>query len=551
LADIAPWLSTFRQILLVAGLRWKILRNSLRRKHSRLDFIGAIVLGILAVMFVAGVGFAFFAGARGLVLTDRTEWLDLLFWSIFLWWQLFPIFVAAFGTSFDFRVMLRFPMNLSAYYVIGLAYGFADFAALSSMCWLGAIVAGCGTASITMLPAVLSAAILFALFNVTLERLVGSWFERLLAYRRTRELFFALFILFMVCLQLVGPFLNRYGDVIAPWAVRLSPYTSFLPPSLAGRASMASMAHNFAIVLLYFGGLCAYVFVFSALLWKRYAVAYRGEVLSESPPSESTVRKITNRESRHKLLPKPRLFPDVAAVIRKEFHYLMRNGFATALLLLPPLLVLILISQGSLAHFGGGQKRIPTDMFFPGLMAYIILILMAPAYNSFAYENTGVQTYFMTPIRFRAVLLGKNLVQGCLIFAELFLCILAFSVRVGLPSQPVLLATLAAIAFTVIGQLSIANWSSLSFPRKLAFGQMHGQRQSGMAVLVAFGAQIVLFGISSIILMAGRWTGDRWLPAEAFTLLAAAATAGYVASLDALSSFAEKKKETLIEALCR
>jgi hypothetical protein len=549
LADLTPRLWTFRQILWVAGLRWRILRNSFRRKHSRLDLIGTIVLSILAVVFVAGVAFAFFAGARTLVLTERMEWLDLLFWSVLLWWQLFPIFVAAFGASFDFRNMLRFPMSLSGYYVIALAYGFADFAALSSLCWLGSIVAGCATASITMLPAVSIAAILFALFNVTLERLISSWFERLLAFRRTRELFFALFILFMVSLQLVGPFLNRYGDVIAPWVVRLSPYLSFLPPSLPGRASVAFMEHKFGMVLLYFGGLSGYVFVFNALLWNRHAAAYRGEVLSESAPSESAASKDKADESLYEGVPWPS--PYVAAVIRKEFRYLMRNGFATALLLLPPLLVLILISQGTLAHFGGGRNRIPTDMFFPGLMAYIILVLMAPAYNSFAYESTGVQTYFMTPIRFRTVFLGKNFVQGCLILAELLLCIIAFSVRVGLPSRPVFLATLAAIVFTVIGQLSIANWSSLSFPRKLAFGQMHGQRQSGMAVLVAFGAQIVLFGISAIVLMAGQWTGERWLPAEAFTLLAAAATAGYFASLDALTSFAERKKETLIEALCR
>jgi hypothetical protein len=138
-----------------------------------------------------------------------------------------------------------------------------------------------------------------------------------------------------------------------------------------------------------------------------------------------------------------------------------------------------------------------------------------------------------------------------LIVTELTLCIVAFYYRVGLPSAPIFTATLAAIVFTVVGQLSIANWSSLSFPRKLAFGQVHGQRQSGMAVLVAFGAQILLFGISSLILGMGRWTGDRWLPAKAFALLAAAAVGGYVASLDALTSYAEKKKEKLIEALCR
>jgi ABC-2 type transport system permease protein len=198
-----------------------------------------------------------------------------------------------------------------------------------------------------------------------------------------------------------------------------------------------------------------------------------------------------------------------------------------------------------------GSKGVSPELFFPGLMAYIVLILMAPAYNSFAYENAGVQTYFTAPLRFRVVLLGKNFVQVCLIVTELTLCIAAFCYRVGTPSAPIFLATLAGIVFTVIGQLSIANWSSLSFPRKLAFGQVHGQRQSKMAVLIAFGAQLLLFGISSLVLTLGRWTGDRWLPAEAFAVLAAAAVGGYVASLDSLTSYAEKKKENLIEALSR
>ncbi len=48
-----------------------------------------------------------------------------------------------------------------------------------------------------------------------------------------------------------------------------------------------------------------------------------------------------------------------------------------------------------------------------------------------------------------------------------------------------------------------------------------------------------------------RWTGDKWLPAEVFAFLAAAAIAGYSSSLNPLAVLAEKKKETLIEALSR
>jgi hypothetical protein len=123
--------------------------------------------------------------------------------------------------------------------------------------------------------------------------------------------------------------------------------------------------------------------------------------------------------------------------------------------------------------------------------------------------------------------------------------------RVGLPSLPRLVATLAAIVFSIVGQLTLANWSSLNFPRKLEFGRMGGRSQSGMAVLVAFGSQILIGAISALILLTGRWLENPWLPVEAFAFLAVAAVAGYAASLDAMTQLAERKKEVLIEALCR
>ena len=550
MADVAGRVSIAEQIWLVAALRWRLLRNSLRRKHNRLDLIGLILVSVLASVFVLGMCFAFFWGAYNFISTGRGGWLGFMFWGVFLWWQFFPILVAGFGASFEYRTLLRFPLSHLAFYVIGLAYGLADLAAVASLCWLLCMTAGAAVASASVLPAMILVVALFVLLNVTMERLLGSWLERLLSRRRTRELFFALFLLFIVSLQLIGPMLNRYGDSAVPWATRVLPYLAPLPPSLVGRAIAAAAIGDFREAGVAIGGISLYVMLFSALLWLRFGMQYRGEELSESQtPVRNVERGVTRVQTHSEVL--GFVSPQIAAVIRKEFRYLMRNGFAALLLLLPPMVVFILISQSTLARFSNASRGMAPEFFFPGLMAYIIFILMAPAYNAFAYESTGIQAYFMAPLRFRDVFLGKNFVQVCLILTELVLCMAAFGYRVGLPSLSIFLATCAAIVFTVIGQLSIANWSSLSFPRKLAFGQMHGQRQSGMAVLVAFGAQILLFGISAVVLLLGRWTGDRWLPAQAFALLAAAAIAGYIAALDALTRFAEKKKETLIEALCR
>jgi len=549
-ADVIQLPGLARQIRLVAGLRWRILRNSLRRKNNRMDLIGLIFSGVFGALLVLGLSVAFYFGANTFLSSGRASWLACLFWAIFVWWQLFPVFVAGFGTSFEFRTLLRFPLSLSTFYLIGLAYGLADFSAIAALCWLLAMTLGATVAIPELLPAMLLLCGLFVLMNVTLERLIGSWLERLLARRRSREIFLAIFVLLMVSVQFISPLLQRYGSVAKPWIGRLLPYFAPFPASLAGRAIAGAAGHQYGELLFGAAGLLAYVLLFSGLLWLRFASQYAGEELSETAaPARAVARPAAAPIEQPDTL--SLLAPQVAAVVRKEFRYLTRNGFAFLTLLLPPLLVLLFSSQISMLGADGHSRKVSPDLFFPGMMAYLILILMAPAYNAFAYEGRGIQTYFTAPLRFRNVFLGKNLMLVSVLVLEIVMSMAVLAFRVGLPSTPRFVATLAAIVFTVVGQLVIANWSSLSFPRKLEFGQMRGQRQSGMAVLVAFGAQIVLGSMSATILFAGRWTGNLWLPAEIFAFLAAAAVGGYSASLDALTKLAEEKKESLIEALCR
>lgn len=550
MADVVQLPGVWEQIRLVAGLRWRILANNLRKKHNQWDLIGMIFAGIFGGLFVIGLCFAFCFGAYSFLSGGREAWIALLFWAIFLFWQFFPIFTAGFGAGFEFRTLLRFPLSLRAFYVIGLAYGLADFAAIASLCWLTAMILGAAVANASVLPAMLLISALFVLMNITLERMIGSWLERILARRRGREMFFALFILFAVSVQFINPLLQRYGRTAQPWVRHLLPYLSVFPPSLAGRAIAGAAQNHFADTLVGVVGISAYMLLFSLLLWLRFATQYRGEELSETAaPARAVVRPVSRTAEQSDAL--RLLTPQVAAVLRKEFRYLTRNSFAFFLLIMPPVFVLLFTTQFAGRHPTATKHPVSAEFFFPGMMAYLILILMAPAYNSFAYDGKGIQTFFTSPVSFREVFLGKNLLQAGMLTFELILSMVAFSYLVGLPSLPVLLATLAAIIFNVTGQLAIANWSSLCFPRKLNFGQMRGQRQSGMAVLVSFATQIILGGISAPILFMSRWTSDRWLPLEVFAFLAAAAIAGYSSSLDPLASLAEKKKETLIDALSR
>ena len=237
--------------------------------------------------------------------------------------------------------------------------------------------------------------------------------------------------------------------------------------------------------------------------------------------------------------------------MRKEFHYLTRNGFSFITLILPPVMVVFFSMQFAGNNSPLKEHGLPPQTFFPAVMAYLILILLSPAYNSFAFEGHGIQSYFMAPVRMRDILLGKNLFLVCVVIVELTISLGVLVWRIGFPGSPLFLSTIAAAAFAVMGQLTIANWSALSFPKKMEIGKLKGQRNSGVAVWTAFGVQILLGGIATVVLLAGRWSGNPWLPAVLFAGLTAGALGGYVASLDPLSILAERKKELLIETLCR
>ena len=550
MADLASGPGLLEQIRLVSQLRWRVLRNNLRKKSRRLDLIGVVISSIIGTIFVAGISLVFFLGIRAMLANHSEKYFGLLFLALLVWWQIFPIMIAGFSPQFTFRTLLRFPMKLSAFYLISIAYGLADSAAIAATVWMLAMVLSTVISLPSAAPIMLLACLLFIALNVTIERLVGAWLEKLLAKRRSREIFFAIFIFSMICLQFLNPVLQKYGNRIRPFVQWMLPYLWLLPSSMAGDAVSDFIAHGWGSVLLKLAGLSLYVLFFSAFLWRRNAKLFAGEDLGESAAPAATARRALAQDSLGNglfaFLP-----AQVLAVFSKELDYLRRSSFLFFSLFIPPVMVFYFSFLFSSIHSSSFKSGLSPDFFFPGMMAYLVLMLMAPSYNSFAYEGRGIQTYFTSPVKFSDILLAKNLVTLLILFSEIAVCAALIGWRSKFPSPPIFLATIAAVVFSVIGQLTIANWSSLSFPRKIEFGKMQGQRNSGMSALILFAVQITFGVISGVILFSGRWTGNPWLPAEVFTVLAAVSVAGYFAALKSFSTFAESKKEILIDALCR
>ena len=550
MADVIRMPGVMEQLRLVAGLRWNLLKNGLRRKNNRWDLIGIILAAAGSAVMMVGLCVAFYVGAYFFLTKGRARWMSLLYWGIFLWWQVVPILVAGFGANFEFRKLLRFPLSLRAFYILGLGYGFADFAAVSSICWIASMLVATAVGRAQLLPVMMMGSALFILVNVTLERLIGSWLEKIFANRRARELLVGLFVLSMVSMNFLNVGLQRWGDRgTRPRIVYLVSYISWLPGSLAGNALAAANAGDSRALLLTIAGSLVWLAATSGLLWRRYQAQYLGEELSESAAPAAGKRE-TRRRTALSVFPSF-LSPPVAGVMRKEFHYLTRNGLSFLSLIVPPAMVIFFTLEFAGSNSQIKEHGLSPQLFFPAAMAYLILILLSPAYNSFAFEGHGIQSYFMAPVRMRDILVGKNLFLVCVVMAELVISLGVLIWRIGFPGFPLFFSTIAAAAFAVVGQLTIANWSALSFPKKMEIGKMKGQRNSGVAVWTAFGVQILIGGIATVVLLAGRWYGNAWLPVVLFGGLTAAALGGYVASLDPLSILAERKKELLIETLCR
>src|SRR5262250_1350007 len=128
-----------QQLRLVAWLRWRSLRNGLRSKNRRMDVLGIIVSALFSSILVLGIAVALFIGTKYIFAEHRETYLSLVFLALLLWWQLFPIMLAGFAPQFSFKSLLRFPLDFRTFYLVGLAYGLADAAALAVLIWMGAM----------------------------------------------------------------------------------------------------------------------------------------------------------------------------------------------------------------------------------------------------------------------------------------------------------------------------------------------------------------------------------------------------------------------------
>jgi len=539
------------QLTAIAELRWRMFVNGLRSKRGKMELVSRVIV-TAAFSFGGFGGFAAAAGTAWYVVSQgKAEYLALILWPIFFFWQVFPVMATAFTNNPDSGELLRFPLSYRSYFLIRLAYGYFDPAsALGSVALFGVLL-GTSVARPALFPWALLVLLTFALFNLVLMQTVFAWLERWLAQRRTREILGVLFILSMLSFQLIGPAIEHLGKGPHPEFSRAAQITAqiqaILPPGIAATAIAQTSHGKLALGSLSLVVLALLTAAIGLLLHLRLRAQFRGENLSEAA-ARPKIAQVQDVQVGWEL---PAFSPSVAAVFEKEVRYLARSG-PMLLTLIMPVFMLVIFRMGPMNPMrqSGAFNRTP-DMAFPGAAAYAILVLTNLVFNSFGGDAVGMQFFYASPVTFRQIVLAKNLTHAVILLFNTALAWIAVSYLYGTPHLAVSIATLAGLLFAVPLNFAAGNLLSLYSPRKRDFSTFGRQNVSQTTVLASFGVQIVIVALGIAGFVIARLYHNLWIATLLFLIFAVISIPIYVVVLNRIDGIALQRRETLLAELCR
>jgi ABC-2 type transport system permease protein len=540
------------QFAAIARVRWQLFVNGLRTIRGRLEVVARGFM-FLAVGF-AGLGGSLVLGAAGwyIVSQRNVEWIAILLWLVFLSWQLFPVMASALTENVDSSNLLRFPLSFPSYFMIRLVYGALDPPTALGCLWLLGLTIGIGIARPGLFLWAALVLLAFAIFNVLLARMIFVWVERWLAQRRTREIIGVVFFIFIISFQFIGPLMTRIGrrrhPEVSSITTQVLPFERAFPPGLAAEAIARAVHGAFTPALAAFALECAYTIAILWLLNVRLRAQYQGENLSET-----VARSTTPKEKRATRLgwnvsgiPGP-----VAAILEKEFRYLSRSGPMLFTFVMPVVILLIFrLGPQTSAKQGNFLAHAP-DLAFPMGSAYALLVLTNLVYNCFGADAVGMQFFFVSPVSFREILLGKNLAHALVLACEVIAIWIAVCFMFRPPAVDVTFATVTGVAFALLLNLTAGNLLSIYTPKKIDYGAFGKQRASTTTVFASLGIQAAVFGLAAVTLLIARAFERVWIAGVIFLILAGLASIVYILVLNRADRIALDRRDSILAELCR
>jgi ABC-2 type transport system permease protein len=454
----------------------------------------------------------------------------------FLYWQVMPLLLAATGASLELRKLQVYPIPSSQLFFIEVILRVT--AAVEMLLLLVGLSFG-----LLLNPGVPKWAPLclapFVLFNLFLAVGLRDLVARILAHKRIREI---AFLLLVICaglpqlLMLRGPVGGKsirafLGDSWTGW------------PWSATANLIAQHSIQQALLILFAWALAAAVFGY----WQFTAsLTFDAQAASASGIPSTRREGLIEKFFRLPTL----LFRDpLAALIEKEIRFLVRSPRFRLVFLMGFTFGLVIWLPLALGRSGLAKSALGTN-YLTVVSVYSILLLSEVCFwNSFGFDRSAAQFYFLAPVPFSRVLIGKNLSAVFFILVEIS-AVTIVCACLGMPLNPARLAEAYSVAAVLtLFLLGAGNLLSIHQARAVNPATSFRTGAAGRVQAMLF----VIYPVASIpagLAYLARWAFESEV--AFFGVLAFDAVVAVIVYRIALNSAveaAQRLKESMIAAL--
>lgn len=520
--------------------QWRTILNFYRKPQMGGYWVGTAVMAIWYLMMAVGaVGIAVILGrVRPSAFGGFELVLTFGFLAAFLYWQVVPVFLASTGMSIDTKRLMVYPVPERELFLIEVLLRFST--GIEVMLLLTGVFAG-----LVRNPEIPSWAPytipLFVAFNLYLSAGVKDLVGRVMERRGIREVVVLGLVVLMVSPQMVAMMglpagvraaLVNFNQSLFPWGVA------------AGLAMGKKLALNLPLSLLYLG-LAVW---FGRWQFHRSLHFDLDGVRAKSGHGGSTSGSIWWLW----LFQWPRrLFRDpLAALVEKEMQSLARSsrfrlvffmGFTFGLVVWLPLA----FGRNGLSRQGPVESN-----FLTWISVYSVMMLGEVAlFNSFGFDRTAAQLYWIAPVRIRTVLVAKNITASVFIFLELtIITIVCLLLRLPISTSKIgeafAVTIVLAVFFTALGNLGTVYYPRAANPQNSWKSRSGGKFQIWM--LLAYPVLGMPVGLAYL----ARYAFETQLAFYAVLgMVLCLAVAFYHVAMETAEGLALERREKILTAL--
>jgi ABC-2 type transport system permease protein len=454
---------------------------------------------------------------------------------VFLYWQVVPLLMAATGASLELKKLQVYPIPSTHLFLIEAMLRITAGAEMVLL--MAGLAAGLLLNSQIRWWSVV-AVVLYVALNLFLAVGLKDLVARILAHKRIRELAFVALLLLAGLPQLLlfRPSGGGRGMRSASGEVWTGFPWSAASNFIHGKDPWAALAI-----------LCFWVVVAAAFgYWQFHAsLSFDAQAASSSGARALRPKGLGERIFR---LPSLIWRDPMAALVEKEIRFLVRSPRFRLVFLMCFTFGLIWMPL-SLSRSGLWKTTLGSN-YLTVVSVYALLLLSEVCFwNSFGFDRSAAQFYFLAPIPFERVLIGKNLSAAIFITLEISLVTMV-CLFLGLPVTAVsLLESYSVAAVLTIFLLGAGNLLSVHQARGSNPATSFRSSAAGRVQAMLF----MIYPIASIpaaLAYLARWAFSSELAFFGVLALdAVAAMIVYRITLRSAAGAAERLKESMIASL--